>query len=316
MKRLFLTFFMVIAFCGFSKMQDAIVSVIDGLNGEIIQGASVTLNINPPRTKFWEETRTIKTSLVETRENTFHAKYQVGKDCGAACLVKKNGYYFSHVVLPKEISEKPHSVTVKLSPKINPIPLIMKRYHYSDDVILSYKGGEAGRRAFDCLKVDWLPPHGKGEQADILFTLEKCTIKSEQYICLSVTFTNPNDGVMLVKDGYASAMFIREAPQELHLIQALSFLKPLTYDGYVEDFPEKHNYVFRVRTSLTPSGEIASAYYGKLYDAFGWYTSNVPDQLGIMFVYFLNPTPNDRNLEDDGFPINTAIKGRKRRTTK
>ena len=54
MKRLFLTFFMVIAFCGFSKMQDAIVSVIDGLNGEIIQGASVTLNINPPRTKFWE----------------------------------------------------------------------------------------------------------------------------------------------------------------------------------------------------------------------------------------------------------------------
>jgi hypothetical protein len=308
--------FFAVSLLTFSKMQEVTFRIVDAHTGELVKGVEVIKHVTYPSTTFWGEGAIERSELTAKSDGTFQTTYPIRDKGYTSVTAMCKTHYTNHLTFPKEASNKPYILELLLKPKINPIPLIMKRYHYSDDVILSYKGGEAGRRAFDCLKADWLPPHGKGEQADILFTLEKCTIKSEQCVCLSVTFTNPNDGVMLVKDGYASAMFIREAPQELHLIQALSFLKPLTYDGYVEDFPEKHNYVFRVRTSLTPSGEIASAYYGKLYDAFGWYTSNVPDQLGIMFVYFLNPTPNDRNLEDDGFPINTAIKGRKRRTTK
>ena len=100
-------------------------------------------------------------------------------------------------------------------------------------------------------------------------------------------------------------MFIREAPQDLHLTQTLSFLKPLDSQGYIQDFPKTQYYVFRVRTSLTPSGEIESAYYGKLNNAFDWYYGGKePDKLGLLFSYFLNPTPNDRNLEYNGRPAN------------
>lgn len=306
MRILLLSLFLLLTSCVFSKKQDALITVIDASNGEILQGASAMLFINPPRTKFWESRRTIQQPLIETGTHTFEAEYQVGEDCGASCSIQKKGYYTARFSLPETISRTPHLMTIKLYPKINPISLIQKNYHYSDEVILSYNGGEDSKRAFDCLKADWLPPYGTGERADLLFTLEQCKIKSKRYACFSVHFMNPNDGFMLIKDGYASsAMFIREAPQDLHLTQTLSFLKPLDSQGYIQDFPKTQYYVFRVRTSLTPSGEIESAYYGKLNNAFDWYYGGKePDKLGLLFSYFLNPTPNDRNLEYNGRPAN------------
>lgn len=306
MRTLVLTFFISMSCCVFAKKQQAQITVVDALNGELLQGASVTLWINPPRTKFWESRRTVQQPLIESDTHVFEAEYQVGEDCGASCSIKKKGYYWTSFSLPQLISQAPHQMTIKLYPKINPISLIQKTYHYRDEVILSYNGGGDSKRAFDCLKADWLPPHGGGEHADILFTLEQCKIKSKQYACLTVHFVNPNDGLMLIKEGYAPpALFIREAPQDLHLTQTLSFLKPLNQRGYIEDFPKTQYYVFRVRTSLTPAGEIESAYYGKLSNAFDWYYGGQePDKLGLMFNYFLNPTPNERNLEYNGCPIN------------
>src|SRR5204863_9024831 len=54
-----------------------------------------------------------------------------------------------------------------------------------------------------------------------------------------------------------------------------------TYD------PQKHGYFFRIRTSVHASGKIVSANYGKIYGDF------------MDFTYYLNPTPNDRNIEFD-----------------
>ena len=47
------------------------------------------------------------------------------------------------------------------------------------------------------------------------------------------------------------------------------------------------NYFFRVRTVKNDEGNIVSAYYGKIYGDF------------MQFSYYLNPTPNDRNIEFD-----------------
>ena len=47
------------------------------------------------------------------------------------------------------------------------------------------------------------------------------------------------------------------------------------------------NYFFRVRTAKDHEGNIVSAHYGKIYGDF------------MQFTYYLNPTPNDRNIEFD-----------------
>ena len=47
------------------------------------------------------------------------------------------------------------------------------------------------------------------------------------------------------------------------------------------------NYLFRVRTVVDDKGNIVSAHYGKIYGDF------------MEFKYYLNPTPNDRNVEFD-----------------
>lgn len=60
---------------------------------------------------------------------------------------------------------------------------------------------------------------------------------------------------------------------------------------------EGRNYYFRVRTKLDEKGDIESAHYGKIYGDF------------MSFVYFLNPTPNDRNVEFD--PKKNLLQGEK-----
>ena len=42
------------------------------------------------------------------------------------------------------------------------------------------------------------------------------------------------------------------------------------------------------------SGKIVSALYGKIHGEIGYSWTR-----GIRFIYYLNPTPNDRNLEFD-----------------
>jgi hypothetical protein len=53
------------------------------------------------------------------------------------------------------------------------------------------------------------------------------------------------------------------------------------------------NYFFRVRTVRDQSGKIISAHYGKIYGDFFFGCS----ASYIDYTYYLNPTPNDRNVE-------------------
>lgn len=58
------------------------------------------------------------------------------------------------------------------------------------------------------------------------------------------------------------------------------------------DIQQDQNYFFRVRTMKDDKGNIVSALYGKIYGDFQF------DERGrVTFTYYLNPTPNDRNVE-------------------
>jgi hypothetical protein len=55
---------------------------------------------------------------------------------------------------------------------------------------------------------------------------------------------------------------------------------------------------FRVRTKYDDKGNVVGSYYGKIYGdiMMGWSYQGVSS---ISFLYYFNPTPNDRNLEWD-----------------
>ncbi len=55
----------------------------------------------------------------------------------------------------------------------------------------------------------------------------------------------------------------------------------------VFDYDSNRAYFFRVRTVLDEKGRVKSALYGKIYGDFN------------SFYYYLNPTPNDTNIEFD-----------------
>jgi hypothetical protein len=63
------------------------------------------------------------------------------------------------------------------------------------------------------------------------------------------------------------------------------------------DRDQKRNYFFRIRTVLDEEGNVKSACYGKIYGDF------------MDFRYYLNPTPNSRNVEFD--PKRNLLQGLK-----
>ena len=61
---------------------------------------------------------------------------------------------------------------------------------------------------------------------------------------------------------------------------------------------ERKCFCFRIRTKYDEKGNVVEGYYGKIYGdvVMGW------SYLGVSrvgFLYYFNPTPNDRNLEWD-----------------
>ena len=64
------------------------------------------------------------------------------------------------------------------------------------------------------------------------------------------------------------------------------------------DEREDRNYFVRVRTVLDQQGKIVSALYGKI-DGDIRFSPIRSKTCSLMFTYYLNPTPNDRNMEFD-----------------
>jgi hypothetical protein len=150
---------------------------------------------------------------------------------------------------------------------------------------------------FDLMVGDWAAPYGKGMSADIIFTghFDKSAAGESDY-SLTVGFPNPGDGIQ----EFDAPAFVQEAG---HGMSGLKSPHEAPTDGYQPEWvqtdnrasgkPAKtnqdlhHNYSFRIHTVMDSNGNIVSAHYGKIYGDF------------MQFRYYLNPTPNDRNIEFD-----------------
>ena len=210
-------------------------------------------------------------------------------------------------------------VTVALQRVAHPIPLYVNR------VILDGRresvGGFDGTNAvlkFDFLEGDWLPPHGVGKYSDMTITT-KLEVGEALNIWRShkTTFYDfisaiefPGKGNGLVEKsvrGSNCGIRVRTAPESGYVSEkVMQFGRrkkntsgPVIYPEYYTESNDDCCYCFRVRSRYDDRGNLIEAYYGKIYGDFRFRGTDKSGFNGASFLYYLNPTSLDRNLEWD-----------------
>jgi len=197
---------------------------------------------------------------------------------GLAFVVEKDGYYETRLNcelgIPYDSTKWNPTVSLLLKRVGKPIAMYAKKY------VMGLNLPEYNKQiGYDFMIGDLVGPYGKGINSDIFFTENHADEKS------GYTFT-----IGFPKEGDGIQEFIlpdREMGSGLRS----------PHEAPVDGYQPKHEqtqmpnpnriYLFRVRTAKDHAGNIVSAHYGKIYGDF------------MQFTYYLNPTPNDRNIEFD-----------------
>jgi hypothetical protein len=145
---------------------------------------------------------------------------------------------------------------------------------------------------FDLMVGDWVGPFGKGITGDITFEQNYTNTSSREYYSkLTVSFPKSGDGIQVytipdsaIESGLRSP---HEAPTNNYQPELTRETSAHPGQSSKFDYDPSRIYLFRVRTVKDNEGNIVSAHYGKIYGDF------------MQFGYYLNPTPNDRNVEFD-----------------
>ena len=264
-------------------------------SGKPVEGAhaSVGFHVNPPPGVVVEDYRdsSAKIEGITDANGVFSASH-TDASWSLGFDLQKSGYYSTHsnytLFLPGQFDaltvskNRNPSLTLVIKTIGSPISLYAKKVNLGMPVFDKPVG-------FDLITGDWTMPYGKGGHSDILFTgkLSKRSDYDSDYK-LTVSFPNPGDGIQefLVPDAEAGSKLRsgHEAPSDNYQSSWEQFdnRKPGKTDTNRD---QKRNYYFRVHTVLDASGRVKTALYGKIYGDF------------MQFTYFLNPTPNDRNIE-------------------
>lgn len=210
-------------------------------------------------------------------------------------------------------------ITLALQRVEHPIPLYVHR------VILDGRresvGGFDGTNAvlrFDFLEGDWLPPEGNGKHADLIIRtkyhlneiVRDCMHDALAFYDFTGTIEFPGEGNGLVEKSIAGincGIRIRIAPETGYISNKwLNFgcrrkktkIKGTWSDIYT-DSDDNRCYSFRIRSRFDEKGNLIEAYYGKIYGDFRFKGTDKSGFNGMNFLYYLNPTSLDRNLEWD-----------------
>jgi hypothetical protein len=215
-------------------------------------------------------------------------------------LVQKAGYYSTDIKDDFHGRFKPEhlnrELTIILKKVAHPIPMYAK---FTLNTKLPVLGAPIG---YDLMIGDWVGPYGKGVSADIIFEKEHSEkAASEYYSKITVSFPNKGDGiqVFVLPDGEKGSELSspHEAPTDGYEPELSREISAQPGQPSKFEYDENRVYLFRVHTVLDANGSVKSALYGKIYGDF------------MQFRYYLNPAPNDRNIEFD--PKQNLLKGLK-----
>lgn len=193
------------------------------------------------------------------------------------------------------------TVPVVLKRMRNPIPMYVaavENRHIAAVVgVGKYNLGKTV--SYDFLRRDFLPPEGQGLLGDIefkwamaIYSTNKVGRAIDYDTRCEIRMTNGMDGLCRGKPdgdfsgGEGSAYIAAyEAPMD-------GYTNAVVYYDHVrgrkaESNDDRHYlYYFRIRTQTNEFGQVTNALYGKIHG-----------QINGHFSYYLNPTPNDRNVE-------------------
>ena len=210
--------------------------------------------------------------------------------------VEKEGYYGTRsecdLGLPYDAAKWNPTVTLLLKQVKKPIAMYAKRY--VNDPPLGQPVG------YDLMVGDWVGPNGKGVNADIVFQNSAYRKSGADYeYKVKVTFPKVGDGIQIYSipdsEKGSGLRSPHEAPLEGYQTELDKERSAHPGQAPKNDDDPNRIYLFRVRTLKDHEGNIVSAHYGKIYGDF------------MQFTYYLNPTPNDRNIEFD--PKQNLIQG-------
>ena len=192
-------------------------------------------------------------------------------------------------------------VTAMVRRILNPIPMYAKQVEIklpAENTLL----------CFDLEQGDWVSPYGTGQTTDFQFICSKRVSGWSDFDCSFVlVFSNKFDGIIENNNRFVDSKFHypRFVPETDLFSTNLSFR--ITEDsktrrhGDLDVFcggnPEK-SYFFRTRSKKDLNGNLIEANYGKIDGQFRFIGAAAAESK-IMFTYYLNPTPNDRNMEFD-----------------
>jgi hypothetical protein len=187
------------------------------------------------------------------------------------------------------------TVVLILKKIVRPIPMYARRIE-REIPLANEKVG------FDLMDADWVAPHGRGKSGDILFKVTKRVISFDDFGAeLLLSFPNDGDGIALMSadnQGGSELRSSHEAPGGGY-DPSLSLLQGNSKDrGRYGMTGEDKNYFFRVRTVLDERGQVVSCFYGKIYGRIEYFPVSYKTAK-VRFTYYLNPTPNDGNVEFD-----------------
>ena len=215
-------------------------------------------------------------------------------------------------------------VTLRLQRVEHPIPLFVKKA-----TLQNFKNGIGGFDGtnsvvrFDFLKGDWLPPYGSGEVADVEFK-STLNIKGKAWFSFEprkydwVYFYNLGTELICLNKDDGFSVFVPEpcvgikirnadATPKTRRLGLINIGRNQKFHKNGEDW-DCHNYKdkfsernisFRIRSKYDDNGNLKEAYYGKIYGDFEIDGDEKKGVTRISFMYYLNPTSLDRNLEWD-----------------
>ena len=154
-----------------------------------------------------------------------------------------------------------------------------------------------------------------GARSDFLITFSRERRGDNDFdLYVTVDLPNEGDGIQEVHVENPQASKLRmphEAPLTGYQTNWISHAGQRPKTGYFGPMGSNDdiNYFYRVRTVLDENGKIKETYYGKIHGAF-YVRSSLRENPKIIFTYYLNPAPNDRNVEHD--PAKNLFGGRDR----
>jgi len=274
-----------------------------GEDGNPVTGAKVSYGFCAP----FDSNTLVNIEGVSDQNGNFTGQ---GHSNGVVGLqITKDGYYAGWAPIPTFYTSKDNkwqpwdqTYTTILRKIIKPIPMYARKF---GAIIPSALNASCG---FDLEEGDWVAPYGKGKVADFVFMVTKAEYRSDNDYDASATliFSNDGDGIQEIQlpNEYANNVFKwpREAPetgyqQKLDIERQWSNFDSIQGTKNLDSSKDHPDFFFRVRT-VKSGDKIVSALYGKITS--GFRTGPDKTQHGyIEFTYYLNPTPNDRNLEWD-----------------